>query len=72
MAPVSRLGRRIKEIILCPERLGAATALIGGLAVVVTLIYLASTSRVISIGSTMRMLSRIASCGSHRRGRHLD
>ena len=31
-----------------------------------------STSRVISIGSTTRMLSRIASCGSHRRGRRLD
>ena len=32
MAPVSRLGRQIKEIILCLDRLGAATALIGGLA----------------------------------------
>ena len=32
MAPVSRLGRQIEEIILCLDRLGAATALIGGLA----------------------------------------
>lgn len=32
MAPVSRLGRQIEEIILSLDRLGAATALIGGLA----------------------------------------
>jgi hypothetical protein len=32
MAPISRLGRQIEEIILCLDRLGAATALIGGLA----------------------------------------
>ena len=34
MVPVSRLGRQIKEIILCMDSLGAATALIGGLALV--------------------------------------
>jgi hypothetical protein len=32
MAPVSRLGRQIQEIILCLDSLGAAAALIGGLA----------------------------------------
>lgn len=32
MAPVSRLGRQIQEILICLERLGAASALIGGLA----------------------------------------
>jgi hypothetical protein len=32
MAPVSRFGRQITQIILCLDRLGAATALIGGLA----------------------------------------
>jgi len=32
MAPVSRLGRQIQEIVLCLDHLGATTALIGGLA----------------------------------------
>jgi hypothetical protein len=32
MAPISRLGRQIQEIVLCLDRLGAASALIGGLA----------------------------------------
>ena len=32
MAPVSRLGRQIQELILCLDHLGATAALIGGLA----------------------------------------
>jgi hypothetical protein len=32
MAPVSRLGRQIQEVIRCLDNLGAASALIGGLA----------------------------------------
>jgi hypothetical protein len=32
MAPISRLGRQIQEVIRCLDNLGAASALIGGLA----------------------------------------
>jgi hypothetical protein len=37
MAPGSRLDRQIREIILCLDRLGAATTLLGGLALALAL-----------------------------------